>query len=243
MRKWIVLLYLLCVSPCWADGLVIGWPAAGGGPPIAFVNAAQGNLPGSAGATSCATSALSVTAGNTIIVGVSEYHANTTITDVTDSSGNDYIKCGNTEKGDTAHDAEIWIATNVNAGASTVITATFSDNTEYVNVLAAQYSGILSSSPCDASAAGVVGSSGTSHISGTTATTSVANEVVIGLWMDWSDGGTLSNGTATNMRITASGAALTDKIVSSTGTQTNALISQKSTQMFSMIRTFKGVTQ
>lgn len=31
MKKWFVLLFLLCSTPCWADGLVIGWPATGGG--------------------------------------------------------------------------------------------------------------------------------------------------------------------------------------------------------------------
>lgn len=136
---------------------------------IAFVNSARG---GSVlgGQTAYTIAAMNVTAGNLIVVGIrSAYNRHTS---VTDTAGNTYYAVPN-----PAGNAKLWYAKNVKGHASNVITVHFSPADDYVECIAAQYSGIDTVDPLDANANGVV--TGSTTITSGAFTTKYKDELII----------------------------------------------------------------
>ena len=101
-----------------------------------------------------ASSALNVTAGNTLIVaaGGVESAFGEYVASVTDTAGNTYAKVDHITG--AGHRVEIWYATNVIAHASNVVTATWTAAVGYRGIIVAQYVGLDVAGPFDAVAKG-----------------------------------------------------------------------------------------
>lgn len=204
---------------------------------IAFVNATGANNASSAG--TIATPAFSVTAGNTIIVSVSSYTATKqTVSSITDTAGNTYTRCGNREAGDASHDQEVWVAANILGNASNVVTVTFSGSAAWRYVIAAQYSGLATSSPYDVGSALIITASGTTHTTNTAVTT-VANELCFGWFVTWDNPYTYSATCPYTLRWTQSDSHIVDRIVSRTGTYSITAKTASANRQACFMRTFR----
>jgi hypothetical protein len=149
--------------------------------PAAHIQNLGGAGNGTAGQTTTVLSPSSktVTKGNTIIVGWSGYF-NITPSGVTDNLGNTYfhIEC-NTVGGATA---DIWYAPVTTGGSITTITVTH-PSTQYVVIMAAEFSGVGTLS---AVGAGLTSSSGTTA-TWVNAKTIPANGLAVGWVATWTN--------------------------------------------------------
>ena len=141
-----------------------------------------------------------------------------------------------TSKAATRTQAEIWKASNI-SGAGTVITVNLSGTLTVGGATASEFSG-LDPSPIDktASASG----SGTAPVSGTTATTTEANEVWIASITN-DNGGQSSPTNGFTLTTSASNAGYLEKIVSSTGTASTGVTTATS-NWAGCIATFKAAS-
>jgi len=132
---------------------------------------------GAASATSTTTGAFpsATTTGNLIVVSISTNGTANAVTSVTDVAGNTYTKVWSVVNSSVTSD--LWYASNITGGASQTVTVSVS-STRATAVVAHEYSGIAVTSPLDKSVT-ATGSSN-SPASGSTSTTTVANEIVIG---------------------------------------------------------------
>ena len=116
-------------------------------------------------------------------------------------------------------DCEVWYAPNV-SGAGTTITVNLSGSSlNSAAAVVSEYGG-LASAPLDKTASNSA-ASGTALDSGTTATTTLAQELWVGGFGDFTNPVTISaatNGFQITKTITLFGTTICDKIVSSTGT-------------------------
>lgn len=117
----------------------------------ARVNQANGNNYTGTTATTQATSAFAVTAGNHLAVLVRSA-GGVTVTGVTDTAGNTYVKAGNTSR------LEMWYAQNILGHATNIVTVTFSAVVAYRDVTAVQHSGLRTTSSLGHFAGNTVGS-------------------------------------------------------------------------------------
>lgn len=173
---------------------------------------------GSSGASTIAAPSLSITSGNTIIVGVSNYTSGAAyVTGVADSYGNTYNRCGNVGNGDSSHTMEMWIAHNVTGGGSNVVTATFNTSSAaYRVIMVSQYSGIAASGAYDSEAAVLITGDNWSHTTNSLNTTA-ADDLVLGFFVAWGDGVVTGADSPNSARILGSGGALVEKIATTAG--------------------------
>ncbi len=204
---------------------------------IAFVNATGAN--DATSALTIATPALSVTAGNTIIVSVSSYTATKrTVSSITDTAGNTYTRCGNQEAGDASHDQEVWVAANILGNASNVVTVTFSGSAAWRYVIAAQYSGLATLSPYDVGSALRITASGTTHTTNTAVTT-VVNELCFGWFVTWDNFYAYSATSPYTLRRTQGDSCIVDSIVCNTATYSITANTASANRQACFMRTFR----
>lgn len=185
---------------------------------IAFVIAwvgAQGNS-----VTSVTATGINTTGANFIAVAVTDNLTLAAVNPVTDSNTNTYQKAlGPLGAGDNVYQ---YYAESPTVGASHTITATSSAGSSFLTLCAAAYSGMASSSTIDKTQSGT--GTGTSLDSGNTATTSQADELLIGNGtvstggsVTWSAGASYTNrATVTNADIGGIG-YIEERIVAATG--------------------------
>lgn len=116
------------------------------------------------------------TAGNLIIAAFA-VRSTGTVTDVTDSQGNTYNRVFQ-QLYASFYGIDLWYAKNI-VGGSAIVTGTISGTSFQIPMMCREYSGLDTTAPFDVSSVGT-GSGGTLN-SGTTATTSQASELVIGV--------------------------------------------------------------
>ena len=206
---------------------------------IAFVQ----SITGSANSTSIPTSAFSspTATGNLIVVAISGGSSVNGVTSVTDTAGNTYAKIFSAANSSLAI-LDMWYAANITGVGSNVVTVTRSS--AVLTVLAAcEYSGIAAV-PLDVWVTGTA-SGVTAAASGSTATTTVANELVVGGVGTGAAGTTTATaGSGYGNLVQKSGASLfvaqESKAVSSTGTQSAAFTLGSADYSVCGCTTFKG---
>jgi hypothetical protein len=184
----------------------------------------------------------STTTGNTILVAVAYNSDQLGTPDVTDNKGNTYTKlAGGAGAGDTS--GELWCAYNVTGGASHQITIELSANWHDVAIVMREYSGLTTANPFDVKAEGTT-ASGTSHTSDTTASTSQANELVVGVIAinansTYTAGGGYGNLSYQDGSDLYESVAMEDKRVTATGTQQATITSSATASGYFIVATFK----
>jgi hypothetical protein len=155
------------------------------------------------------------TAGNLIVVAIGWSNSTSSVSSVTDTGGNTYTRAVGPTAVSGVESHSIYYAKNIvaaAAGANTV-TVTFNAATWYPDIRIAEYSGIDTVSPLDATA-GASGNSATSN-SGSVTTTN-ANDLIVGANVVASFSSGAGSG-YTQRILNANGDVLEDRIVTSTG--------------------------
>jgi hypothetical protein len=139
--------------------------------------------------------------------------------------------------------AYIWYGI-VSAGASTTVTITFSANPYAAVADICEYSGMLTTGFLDKTAS-ASGGSNTAVVTGTTATTTQAVELWIGIGsLNWMAQTTPQNGfTLLDGAAGTSSCAYLEKIVSSTGTASSGTTGADANYWAGCMATFKGTTE
>ena len=159
--------------------------------------------------------------------------ATSTVSSVTDSKGNTYaLAVGPTKAAGLTQ--SIYYAKNI-ASRSNTVTVKFSTTASFPNVNVLEYSGLDPVNPLDVSAGG--SGSGTTANSGS-ATTTAANELIVGLGNPSSVFTSAGSGFSSRM-INAYGGISEDKIVSSTGSY-NATATLTSRTWVMQMATFRA---
>jgi hypothetical protein len=205
-----------------------------------FINGTHDTTGNSLG-SSIAAPSISITSGNSIIVGVSNYSSGQPdVISIADSYSNTYTRCGSVGNGDASHTMEMWIAHNVTGGGSNTITATFDANANFRVIMVAQYSGLATSNAYDSESATSITSSTLSHAT-SSATTTAADDLLIGFYIAW-DVAVVTGATTPNYaRVVGSGGALVEKIATTAGSYTVTADTSTSTQsgQVCFLKTFK----
>ena len=173
------------------------------------------------------------TAGDLNVVAVMWGDTTSTVSSVTDSTGNAYALAVGPTKA-TALTSAIYYAKNI-AGGSNTVTVEFNTTASYPNVNVLEYSGLETANPLDVSAA--ASGSGTTANSGSAATTS-ASELIVGAGNP-SSAFTSAGSGFTNRMINAFGGISEDRIVNSTGSY-NATATLTSGVWVMQMATFKA---
>lgn len=180
---------------------------------IAFVNSGDTKN----GGGSCAVT-LSVTSGNVAIVAITTNSGASTQT-VSDTNGDTFsLALPQFTIGSVV--TSIWTAPLGTTNATETFTMTNSNTANNEQCVAMQYSGVSTSTPVDKTATGTY-SAVTSLTSGTTATTSQANEMLIGFFAcTGMNGGNFTQGSGYTLRVNDGylvSLATEDEVVSATG--------------------------
>lgn len=202
---------------------------------IAFVSSVTGPNQNATGSTTIATSSgLNTASGNMIVVGIRSDGANS-ISSVSDTAGNSYIKATDYSGSRLA----IYYAVNVVGNASNIFTCTFSGSNTFREILACQYSGVLDSSPYDITS---IGTSTTTTVASATFSTSYPNELIFCLLDIETTGTTWTAGTGYTLRAQNADKVLVsqDNIVSSiqSSVSVSATNTDNGTQKKILIATF-----
>jgi hypothetical protein len=151
------------------------------------------------------------TVGNLNVVVVGWNDTTSSVSSVTDSTGNTYVRAVGPTKG-TALTQSIYYAKNI-AGGSNTVTVVFNQAAAYPDVRVLEYSGADQTNPLDVTAGGsgtgLTGNSGT-------ATTTAANELIFGAGMTFDIYNAAGSG-FTKRVITNFGDIAEDEYVTSTG--------------------------
>src|SRR6185437_7487915 len=135
-------------------------------------------------------------AGDLIVVAIGWSDGTSTVSSVTDSSGNSYaLAIGPTRYSGTASQS-IYYAKNIAAAGANTVTVSFSAAVQYPDVRIAEYSGLDGISPLDVTAGSA--NSSTSMDSGGAATTN-ANDLLVGA--SYVSGGTQGPGAGFTQRV------------------------------------------
>lgn len=191
---------------------------------LAFVQGVQGSS--SSDPYTLPAFSSSVTAGNLIVVAVVGDNGSTdNTTNVTDNkSGNSYQRADSTLNfgNGTNMNMDIWFGQVTNGGSSFALTIAFNSMVQNGRFVAQEFSGFSSTATLDKFAK--ANATSTSPSSGATGTTSVADELIVGLIARaGNNSSTISLGSGySNLTNTATSAAagMESMVVSSTGTQT-----------------------
>lgn len=203
----------------------------------AYVNSTTGS--GSGSASTLAATSFSVTTGNTIIVGISNYTTTQrTVSSISDTAGNTYARCGSVYQPSSNFTQETWVAYNITGNASNVITATYSGAATYRGMVAHQVSGLATSSAYDKQATNFATS--TSATVGPTSTTAQTYEYLFAFFMVF-DTGTGTAGANYTERVDAGQIYSEDRVVTSTSTYSaTATLSGGGSGYGAMLSTFKA---
>jgi hypothetical protein len=142
-----------------------------------------------AAANNIAANAANHSAGHLLVVIVAGFAYNVTVNGIQDS-GNDVFSPIINEAIGATGDIEIWYAKNINGNNNNVVTATFSGNQSYRNIIVLEYSGMDTASPVDSNATGN-GTSGNQVTASSNA--SSANALIVAGYYEYS-GGTFTPG-------------------------------------------------
>jgi hypothetical protein len=181
---------------------------------IAYVNGFCSSTAGSA--TTVASSAQNHTAGNTVIVFVSNYTSGgfKTISGIADTAGNTYTKCGGDWGGDANQNNICYVATNITGNASNVVTVTFATAATYRVLAVLQYSGLATSDVYDAANTGSVVAGSNSGApttwTGNSVTTSADDQIVLGFWTAWDSPRVLATSGSNTLRVESGAGGLGD---------------------------------
>lgn len=195
----------------------------------------------SANATPLTTSAITTTSTNLLVAGIS-YDSGTlnTITGITDSKGNTWLKAIEL---DAAALLSLWYCAGITGGSGHTLTIAYNDGVgSAISCVLQEFSGVATSSPLDKT----ISAQGTSAApsSGATATTTQADELVIGLvgWAGATSTASLGSGYTNLAQVALADAstAMESKIVAATGAQTAAMTLGASRDWAAICATFKA---
>jgi hypothetical protein len=204
----------------------------------------QTNTCAGAAVTSAACAYTSNTAGSNLLVAAAASDGTTTLS-ISDSQGNTWTQANTIIFNFATKRLSLWFLANCPGGADTVtITLSASAN---VAIAIREYNGLATSAPLDQTAAGASadGSPSGTADSGATATTTQANELLIGLTGDTAGSGTtISAGTGYGNLIqvnqaTNVGLGMEDQTVSSTGAYHATFGLSPTAQWGCIVATFK----
>ncbi len=177
-------------------------------------------------------------AGNLNVVAIGWNDTSSSVTSVTDTRGNTYLQAGTTITGSGLRQA-IYFAKNI-AGGSNTVTANFNQAAAAVDVRIAEYSGLDTTNPLDATA----GAAGTSiSASSGAATTTSANELIFGAGMTGDGYAGAGTGFTSRIITTQDGDIAEDMIVSSTGSNSASAPLKKSSTWIMQMATFRASGQ
>lgn len=159
--------------------------------PLPVFHGGVGAASGATGSGTIDSPALATTTGRFLVVLVSKYQSGPTITGVTDTAGNTYIRAGSSQGGDSNHEEEVWFTpAPITGNAANVATVSFSATTSF-RVIA----------QCEVSLAGATAmafdAEAALRLHGTTSnslTTTVAGALIIGGYIAWDTPGEISDG-------------------------------------------------
>lgn len=179
------------------------------------------------------------TAGNLIVVSIHWAAIARTLSSVVDSAGNTYYEAVTVDT-DTGVALSIWYAMNCVGGANTV-TVTWSGAT--ISTIAIhEYSGLLTSGALDKTASADSGGvAGTSASSGSTATTTVATELVFGATASANNAGGFTAGADFTERTDNARHESEDRIVAAKAAYAASSTFVNSVLWVCQVATFKGV--
>ncbi len=185
-------------------------------------------------ATTIATPATSLTAGNLLVVTATSYDVS--ISGVADTAGNTYTRITGAITGSPQH-IDLWYAQNTLGNASNVVTVTFAQAASDRFVIAAQYSGLKTAGALDVSATGVI--SDVSVTSGAYTTTQ-ADELIVASVHSQIDN-TWTPGSGFTLQATGgAGFQYIDRIVSAIQTsQTASMTGSENSAKGIVVATFK----
>jgi len=198
------------------------------------------------GHTSFSIAAYNQAAGHLIVVFTSTFEGAGTVSSVTDTAGNTYVRvlAGQGEQNNSTNVfGQIWYAKNCLGNAANVVTVNYSASITFSWCAAVDVAGADTSSPLDTSAVNT-GAASTSHTTGAYTTTS-ANEILFVLDMASNAGfslNSINNGYSVDATVLGSG-GLGHKIVSSIITaETTTVTASASVQFGTVVATFKAAT-
>jgi hypothetical protein len=153
-----------------------------------------------AGSTTTGTSPTkSTTTGNFLFVSLTHYTSGVSVTGVTDTAGNTYVKAGTTQGGDASHKNEIWYTpAKITGNAANAATMTTSGAASYRIICQAEFSHPSADSIAfDAEAAhALVASSSLAYTSNALSTT-VADDLILANFVAFDGPVAFSNSTGT----------------------------------------------
>jgi hypothetical protein len=208
-------------------------PPTGGGGAIRFVQV-KAATPQTASSVVSAAYSTAQTAGNLNIVEIGWNDTTSSVSTVTDSSGNVYNLALGPTRG-TGLSQSIYYARNIRGGSNTV-TVTFTKAAPAVDIRALEYSGLDPSNPLDVTA-GAAGTGTTANSGG--ATTGSATELIVGGGM--TAGGFTRAGTGFTSRIITSPDAdiAEDQTTGTTGNYSATSATSTSTPWVMQMATFR----
>ncbi len=225
---------VVAISAITIAGLLISNMAKAAGPAFVQVVAAQPQTNQSS--VSVAYNSKAQAAGDTNILAIGWGDTTSNISTVTDSKGNTYVQAAPTTRGSSQSQA-IYYAKNIAAAAinTNTVTVTFSKAAAFVDLRAAEYSGLDTNSPLDQTTS-TTGSAGTATTP--SATTTFSNELIFGAG-DTSGAFTAVGTSFTKRLITSPDSDIVeDRIVSAIGSY-NASAKQNGAYVMQMA-TFKA---
>lgn len=190
---------------------------------MGFVQAKKAyNFTGSNVTSLAVTLTSPVASGNCLVVAVTVYPDTNTIT-LTDDKSNAYTSLGTVDDTSDQEMTELFVLGNINNAPQT-ITANYSGNGSYTQIVAAEYTAIAQSNPSDGHAAQFVGAAaaGTDAIGSGTLTTTVGNDEIVAIaFQENANVLTISAGTGETIELNDTGggntAAIADKLQTSPG--------------------------
>jgi hypothetical protein len=209
---------------------------------IAYVNGDAISSSGSS-TTIATTTGINVTAGNAVLVFVSNYTTGgVAVSSISHLGSGSFTKKGTTYGGDANHKMECWICPNCGAYTGDKFTVNFAANATYKVLCVVQYSGMDQTNPYDTEASGKLdGTSETSHPTNTL--TAADNDLVVGYFVTWSTSKTFSNGTspASNLRIASGQDGCVQDVILTTGGSSKGVscTTNETTQLVSICLAFK----
>jgi hypothetical protein len=158
-------------------------------------------------------------------------------------------QCGSNRTSASSYTIAVFYAKSITGGASFTVTA-HTTATADTDIMAAEFSGLDTTSPCDQTQSAEDATTATALTSGNTATTTVANEALFGGWgSNQTSGITFTAGTSWTARETVSNttdghsSGMQTRIVSSTSAyQSDVTLSNGGVIKVAYIATFKGAT-
>jgi hypothetical protein len=205
---------------------------------MAYINSSIGSNDGSD--SSLSSAALSVTAGNTIIVIMHRWGGSGLPNGVTDTAGNIYAKCGS----DMSSGSDLvayYIAHNITGHSANVVQATWDASVTYRRVIQLQYSGLHATAAHDTGYDPSPVTDNTSPLTTTSATTAVNNETIVGCFVDQDDiNATFSSSSPSVYRISAGNdSGIADNVIATAGSGSVSIAVDQSHSYVCYAKAFK----